>query len=89
MSETDGDAMSNLQESFKALRSGFQADGADLQLIGVDGGRARVELVVTSETCLECIVPKPMLEHMLLSFFKSGPVQVDSVELLDPRAPDA
>ena len=87
MSATNGDAMYDLRESFKALRAGFQADGADLELLGVDDGLARVQLVLTSETCLECIVAKPILEQVLLSFFQAGPIKVHTVDLLDPRAP--
>lgn len=74
---------------FEDLRSALQADGADLELKGVENGVAGVRLLLGPETCLECIMPKQALEQILLASLRgSGDHQVERVELDDPRLED-
>jgi Fe-S cluster biogenesis protein NfuA len=67
------------------LREGFQADGADLELVGVEGAKARVRLVVTEDTCQECIVPGPLLRQILEAQLKKACPELEAVEVEDPR----
>ena len=70
---------------FTVLKETLQADGADLELDGVEDGVASVRLILGPEACLECIMPKDTIERILLtSLAKSQPVT--SVRLDDPRA---
>jgi Fe-S cluster biogenesis protein NfuA len=73
------------EEALSGLREGFQADGADLELVSVDGVTARVRLVVTDETCQECIVPCPLLQQVLEAALRRECPEIDVVEVEDPR----
>jgi hypothetical protein len=77
-----------LVDSLAGLRESFQADGADLELERVDGALATVRLVVGAETCLECIVPKPILESIVLVALQKGDPSIGRVEVIDPRPED-
>lgn len=67
------------------LREGFQADGADLEVLSVENGVARVRLVVTDQTCLDCIVPGPVLQQVVEASVRQVCPEVHSVEIDDPR----
>ncbi|MBX6378288.1 MAG: NifU family protein, partial [Clostridia bacterium] len=67
------------------LRASFQADGADLELVGVEGGVVRVRLVLTPEACLECIVAGPVLRQILETSIRKAWPELQAVELEDPR----
>ena len=75
-------------QALEGLREGFQADGADLELVGVEGLTARVRLVVTDETCQECIVPGPMLQQILGAAIRRACPELEIVEVEDPREPE-
>ena len=80
--------MSSLEQAERALeglREGFQADGADLHLLSLEGGTARVRLLVTEETCLECIVPGPILVQVITAALKQALPDLIRVEVDDPR----
>lgn len=53
-----------VQDVLENFREGFQADGADLRVGSVAEDEVLVELLVTEETCRDCILPKEMLENM-------------------------
>lgn len=74
--------------TIESLREGFQADGADLELLGLEAGVARVRLVVTADTCMECIVPTPMLHGILDASLRQAVPNLLRVDLEDPRPPD-
>lgn len=73
------------ESALAGLREGFQADGADLELVGVEGGRARVRLLVTEETCLECIVERPILEQVVAAALQASCPELSGIDLEDPR----
>lgn len=73
------------EAALSGLREGFQADGADLELVSIEGGTARVRLVITDETCQECIVPGTMLRLMLDTALRRACLEVAVVQLEDPR----
>ena len=80
--------VSELSEAIGPLRDGFNADGADLVVESAAKDSAVVRLVITDETCLDCIVPYDMLKFII-----TGPVtkrfpQISSVEVIDPRQPE-
>jgi hypothetical protein len=45
-----------------ALREFLQADGADVELAGIEGGTLRFNLLLADARCAECVVPRPLLE---------------------------
>jgi hypothetical protein len=87
MSPTDEVSVlaSSVVDALAPLRQGFQADGADLVVETVTGGHVVVRLVVSDETCLECIVPTSMLERVLATRLAQHVPGFEHVELIDPR----
>ncbi|TAM57571.1 hypothetical protein EPN52_13125 [bacterium] len=79
------DAEAAITAALSELRSGFNADGADLEVVTAGASSVTVRLIVTPETCLDCIVPKSALQHIVESAVRKAHPTVQSVELIDPR----
>ena len=77
--------MSSAAAALADLQASLQADGADLKFEGIHAGVATVRLVVGPETCLECIVPKPILESVVLVALKKHDDSITSIKMIDPR----
>ena len=61
------------------------ADGGDMLLTGVDGGTAKLQLVVEHSNCVECIMPREILEQITLDILQRGGAGIDAVSIDDPR----
>lgn len=79
------DPQRKLSESFEPLREGLLADGADLRLVAFEDGVANAELLVSDETCLDCILPRQQLEETLLLVGKDAVPELQKVVLHDHR----
>ncbi|MQB01497.1 MAG: hypothetical protein GEU78_14600 [Actinobacteria bacterium] len=87
VTETTGtELVGQVEVAMQPLQLSLQADGADLAVAGVDGQTAHVRLILGPETCMECIVPKQVMEGILTTAITKGVPQVTAVELEDPRA---
>jgi Fe-S cluster biogenesis protein NfuA len=73
-----------VENALDAVRRAFRADGADLVVQTVSGGHAVIELVTNEQTCLDCIVPPPMLQQLVSRALKST-VPLETVEVVDHR----
>ena len=78
-------AVEDVDRALAGLREGFQADGADLEVLSVEDGVARVRLVITEETCLECIVPGHILRDVVAASVKQACPELRRVDVEDPR----
>lgn len=78
-------ALGDVDRALAGLREGFQADGADLEVLSVEDGVARVRLVITEETCLECIVPGHILREVVAASVRQACPDLRRVEVEDPR----
>ena len=78
--------LTQLSAGLKDLREALQLDGADLEVLGLEGGVARLRLVIGPETCLECLMPKEFIEQMILHDVQTVMPEVMRVTLDDPRA---
>ena len=67
------------------LRGLVQADGADMTVTGVDGGTVNLQLVVETASCVECVMPREILEQVALDIFQRNGVGADTVVIDDPR----
>jgi Fe-S cluster biogenesis protein NfuA len=74
-----------LQEALEGLRSGFQADGADLEIRNMDDGTVEVELVFGPDVCEECILPGEMITKIVEKRLKEQVPDLKAVKLIDPR----
>ena len=63
----------------------LQADGADLDVLGLECNTVRTRLLLGTEACLECIMPKDVLEEIMLMSLKESMPEVERVQLDDPR----
>ena len=61
------------------VREILQADGGDIELVGMDGATAELRLVIDGAECAECVLPRPLLEAVA-SKLLGVPVRID-----DPR----
>ena len=77
---------SDLLPALGDLRQALQADGADMEVEGLEAGVATIRLVLGPEACLDCIMPKDVLEKILLSSIRKSTPDVTRVHLIDPRA---
>jgi hypothetical protein len=67
------------------LRGLVQADGADMTVTGVDGSTVNLQLVVETASCVECVMPREILEQVALNIFQRNGVEADTVVIDDPR----
>jgi len=76
---------STIAPALDEIRGLVRADGADLELVEIDGTSIRLQLVVESATCVECVMPRAFLEQIALDVFQRGGVAADAVSIDDPR----
>lgn len=74
-----------IEAAIAPMREAIQADGADLEVKGIDGSVAHIALVFGPEVCEDCILPKDMLQTMLLSAVKDTLPEISEIVLDDPR----
>ena len=67
------------------LRGLVQADGADMTVTSVDGSTVNLQLVVETASCVECVMPREILEQVALNIFQRNGVDADPVVIDDPR----
>jgi Fe-S cluster biogenesis protein NfuA len=74
-----------IQEALGQYREMLRVDGADLELAGVDAGNVHVRLVLTPDTCEECILSQDMLEAVILQGMRESDPAITRVVVDDPR----
>jgi hypothetical protein len=67
------------------LREILQADGGDVQFVGVEGTTAHLRLVLADANCAECVLPRPMLEDVALGLLQPAAPELTGVRIDDPR----
>jgi hypothetical protein len=67
------------------LRPSLQASGADLLFEGYEDGIVHCRLVLTEEACLDCILPKSVLEEVVTQAVREREPGVVGASLADPR----
>ena len=68
------------------LRQGFNADGADLSVDEASADLIAVRLMLTEETCMECISPTAVLTRIVESTVRSSFPEVATFQFVDPRS---
>jgi hypothetical protein len=76
-----------LDDGLSAVRELLGPDGADVEPTGWDAttGTLAVRLVLDSAECAECVVPRPMLDTLLLNALRAHAPEVHTLDLDDPR----
>jgi Fe-S cluster biogenesis protein NfuA len=75
-----------------AVRSGLEevqalvrADGGDMLLTSIDGSTVRLELVLEGANCVECVMPREILEQIALDVVQRRAPDVTTLHVDDPR----
>jgi hypothetical protein len=76
--------LSRASEALAPLRDGFAEDGADLA-VGGSGDAIQVRLVLTEESCGDCIVGPDILHSIVLEQLRGAGLAAP-VTVVDPRA---
>lgn len=63
----------------------MEADGVSLSLIELNGDKAHLALSVTDAECAECVLPKDMLELVVLDLLRQSRPTLEEVKIDDPR----
>ncbi len=73
--------------ALEEVRGLVQADGGDMELVGVDDTAATVHLrlVLDGVDCHECVMPRPLLEDIAGNILRRGVPDVEKVHIDDPR----
>jgi hypothetical protein len=68
------------------VREILQPDGADIELVGVDGGTALLRLRLEDAVCADtCVLPRAMLEAIALQMMRPLVAGLTAVAIDDPR----
>jgi len=63
----------------------IRLDGADLELVGVEGDAARLRLVLEDAGCADCVMPRGVLEGIALQMMQPRVPGLSGVTIDDPR----
>jgi Fe-S cluster biogenesis protein NfuA len=66
-------------------RALVQADGGDMQLVGIEDATISLRLVLEGASCEECVMPREFLEQIVLDMVKQRAPAVAAVTIDDPR----
>lgn len=81
------DRPSGLDAGLDAVHALLGPDGAAVDVTGWDGatGTLALRLELESAECAECVVPRPMLDTVLLGSLREHAPSITAIELDDPR----
>lgn len=78
-------SLEHCTQALEPIRKTLQADQMDLSVNEDVGGEAlRVEVVVNDESCVECLVPEPMLRQLIERKLAESSVTYSSLDLRYP-----
>lgn len=67
------------------VRALVQADGGDMQLVGLAADTVQLRLVLEGASCEECVMPRDFLEQIALDVLKRAVPAVGAVSIDVPR----
>lgn len=74
-----------LRNALEPIRQTLQLDGADLRPIDLESSVPHVALDLRGVSCLDCVMPKPTIEAIVLDALRSEVPGLGGVVLDDPR----
>lgn len=67
------------------VRALVQADGGEMELVGLDDGQVSLRLILEGASCEECVMPRDFLEQIALDVMRKSVPAVSGVSIDDPR----
>jgi hypothetical protein len=68
------------------VREILEPDGADIELVGVDGGTVLLRLRLENAACADtCVLPRALLETIALEMMQPLVAGLTAVDIDDPR----
>jgi hypothetical protein len=61
------------------------ADGVDLSLIEMEGEVAHLRLSIVDADCADCVLPRHLLEPVVLELLRTSNPDLQGVAITDPR----
>lgn len=77
--------MTNIVALIEPLQSALNADGVDLRLTSEQGGVVRFQLTLAGANCADCVLPRRMLQDVVLAALQPQLPFVTAVVIDDPR----
>ena len=74
-----------IEPALEEVRALVQADGGDMLLRSIDGATVNLQLVVEGASCVECVMPREILEQIALDVLHRAVPEVAAVAIDDPR----
>jgi Fe-S cluster biogenesis protein NfuA len=76
-----------VSQALVQVRGLVQADGGDMELVGIDqdAGQVRLRLILEGVDCHECVMPRPILEDIAANMLRRSVPEVQGVTVDDPR----
>lgn len=81
----DVQELDTLRAALQPLRESLQLDGADIELLGVNGGTAELALDVSNASCAECVLPRDSLESVVVVALRKADPRIAAARVRDPR----
>jgi hypothetical protein len=85
MSEVDDGRLESLRVALQPLRDSLKLDGADIELVDVQGGTAQLDLDVSNASCAECVLPRESLESVVVVALRKADPRIAAARVRDPR----
>ncbi len=74
-----------IEPALEEARALVQADGGDMEVVGVDDATVNIRLILEGASCAECVMPRDFLEQIVLDMLKQKIPAVAAVSIDDPR----
>lgn len=74
-----------VRDGLEEVQELVRADGGDMLLASIDGSTVRLELVLEGANCVECVMPREILEQIALDVVQRRAPGVSTLHIDDPR----
>ncbi|NLM52872.1 MAG: hypothetical protein GX197_08665 [Firmicutes bacterium] len=73
-----------LDKALNSIKESLSYDGFDLLAAEREGGLIDIMIVARHDACIDCLVPKPVLEEMIASALQENGIKYSEIKLTMP-----
>jgi Fe-S cluster biogenesis protein NfuA len=74
-----------VRDGLEEVQELVRADGGDMRLASIEGSTVHLELVLEGANCVECVMPRDILEQIALDVVQRRAPDVSTLHIDDPR----